>query len=270
MKLVKFLPALAVVAAGCATEIKAPANEFPVFGPYMTPEGNMVKNPLSWGKTVAEPFIVWDAANAEYVIVMNCDTGSRWEKDRTKVWVYHHHLLSEILQSSSCWKWAYDADGKDGVWGPVKSAAIVKDADGKWRMYATALAKKDDESTRREAVFEAQDNRPWSAYSFKKWNEKRTVDPARTCGFDCRGLVRPGNGVKTISSVTAFRSPDGKETWLAYATEDPEVPAKERHPIVCVQKAMLGPDGKPVPAEAEPFGKWRLCPSGEPPVNVTR
>ena len=253
---------------GCQTEIRAPEPDYPVFGPYMTPEGNQVKNPLSWSRCMHDPFVVWDAAHAEYVLTCGTDPRDKW--DPACVWVHHHHLLADILQSSSCSKKAYVADGGDGVWGPVREPALVKDADGKWRIYATALAKKDDESTRREVVLESATDRAWSDYRFKGWSESRRVVASKLFGYDCRGLVKPGNGVPSILSATPFKSPDGRETWLAYSTFDPELPEGGRRPIVCVQRLDSGPDGKPLAAPADPFGKWRICPSGEPPVTVTR
>ena len=266
-KLVLFALSAAAL-CGCQTEIKAPAPDYPVFGPYMTPDGNKVKNPLSWSRTLSDPFIVWDQAHSEYVLTFGTDPADRWDPDT--VWVYHHYLLADMLQSSSCSKKAYLADGRDGVWSPVREPALKKDADGKWRIYATALMKKGDESTRREVVLESTTDRAWSDYRFSRWSEKRTVVASKLFGYDCRALLKPADGVPVVSSVTPFKSPDGRETWLAYATFDPELPERERHAIGCVQRLAFAPDGRPIPASTEPFGKWRNCPSGEPPVTVTR
>lgn len=261
--------ALSVAAlCGCRTEIKSPVPDYPVFGPYMTPAGNQVKNPLAWSHAQNDPFVVWDAQHAEYVMTFGDDP--RRTCDVTAIKVYHHHLLSDILQASSCSKKAYVADGRDGVWGPVCEPALVKDRDGVWRLYATALVRKGDESSRREVVLESVTGRAWSDYRFVRWNAQRTVVASKLFGYDCRRLLAPANGVPAVLSATPFLSPDGRETWLAYATHDPELPVRERHAITCVQKLTFGPDGRPQAAPTEPFGVWRLCPSGEPPHRVVR
>ena len=266
MKRIVLFALSAAVVCGCKTEIKAPKPSYPVFGPYMTPEGNKVKNPLSWSHVLNGPFVVWDHAHSEYVLTMGTNPKDRW--DPACVWVYHHYLLLDILKSSTCSKKAYLADGRDGVWGPVREPALKRDADGKWRIYATALAREGDESTRREVVLESTTDRAWSDYRFVRWSEKRTVVASRLFGYHCAKLLVPANGVPTVLSATPFKSPDGRETWVAYTTVDPELPEAERHPVGCVQKLAFGSDGKPIPAPTVPFGEWCACPSGEPPVAV--
>lgn len=352
-----FIIALAggVALAGCSTGIKAPEQTYPVFGPYMTRDGNLCKNPLDWGRATVSPSIVWDAAEKEYVIVFAPNPADPW--DPTKVSAVHHFLLNEILVSSSCTKFAFDANGKAGVFPGVHRPSVGKGTDGTWRMCFSALSAKDDENSRRIAVLESEQDRAWSPYAFKGWLEgagaaddpwfftapdgtaaiaavERGTDggasvvlrdlatplavggrSVRLAAPDLKGcptfvqapngrafllylsgsnsvkalalegkdifaasawkplgrpVLEPGADVRSLLSVSAFVSSDGKETWLVYATLDPKAHKSASHAITGLQKLAFAADGSPVSARADDFGVWKRCPSGEPPVQVTR
>lgn len=145
-----------LVLGGCTSEriVKAPTLEFPVFGPYMTKDGNMLSNPLAWSQPMATPFVVWNARTKNYTLVRGPWNG--------EVTVIQHRLLSEAVVASGTFRTALK--------GAVTSPEIRRCADGTWRMYANMIPEGAKEPTL--AVFKSNTDDSWSDYSFEAWLQK--------------------------------------------------------------------------------------------------
>lgn len=338
-KLACGLVCLALV-AGCVSErsVKAPTPEFPVFGPYMTKDGNMLRNPLAWSQPMATPSVVWNPETKNYTIARASFSGS--------VTLYRHFLLSEALLASSTYKTALK--------GELSSPEVRRGSDGVWRLYATM--KPEGSQVETLAVFKSNTADSWSDYSFECWLQKDVASKDPTV-FAYRGktylacveggavvirdlvsdtkfgtgvcrvprtglsgnpfaIVSPagrlfvgytagtpmtddatlklvelngtnplaasdwksvpgvflakGNGFYGPCEASAFLSPDGRETWLAYQAFEYDPEGRKSWPLACLEKVTFGADGRPKPFVPARPDAWRNCPSGEPPFQATR
>lgn len=330
----------AVLFAGCSSvrTVKAPTPDFPVFGPYMTKDGNMLRNPLAWSQPMQTPFVVWNPETKNYTLARAAFRGS--------VTLFRHFLLSEALLASST--------GKTAFKGELTSPEIRKGSDGVWRLYATMRPEGSETATL--AVFKSNTSDSWSDYAFECWLQKgvESRDPtvfsyrgkdylacveggavvihdlaadaklgSRACRLPLADLagnpfavINPagrlfigytagtprtddaslrlvelegadplaasawksvpgkflskGNGFFGPCEASTFLSPDGRETWLAYQAFEHDRDGWETWQVACLEKIEFGADGRPKPFVPAAADAWRKCPSGEPPVSVTR
>lgn len=332
--------ACAALAAGCSSvrTVKAPTPDFPVFGPYMTKDGNMLRNPLAWSQPMQTPSVVWNPETKNYTVARAAFRGS--------VTLFRHYLLSEALLASSTDRLALK--------GELTSPEIRRGSDGVWRMYATMRPEGSETATL--AVLRSNTSDSWSDYAFECWLQKDVASKDPTV-FAYRGrtylacaeggalvirelvsdvklgvaacrvpladlfgnpfaVVNPagrlfigytagtpmtddaslrlveldgadplaasawksvpgaylskGNGFFGPCEASTFPSPDGRETWLAYQAFEHDRDGQKVWPVGCLEKIEFGADGRPKPFVPAPIDAWRKCPSGEPPVTVTR
>lgn len=178
MKKILLMASLAAV-CGCQTEIKAPEPAYPVFGPYMTPEGNKLANPLCWSQPCDDISVSWCPESQQYVVVL----GGR----ENFIQVTQNWLLSQMFRYMT--RCAYRCNEKDGTYGTPKGVSLVMGDDAKWRIFASALTKKDDESSRRIFVLKADSGDAYLAiYTFERWLD--IPEPANDFTVYKRGAKR--------------------------------------------------------------------------------